>query len=128
MGETIPPVFETKILTNKTTSEFLKNSMGVALNEDVPTKTSELENDSEFVDKDFVNSSIAVKQDKLPYNDQWDVYNVGCWSAVNATRDVNGDWINTTYAKKTELPTNVVTFSGEYEDGTTFSYNVYIGD
>lgn len=153
----------------------------------IPTKTSELENDSEFVDRDFVNSSIATntanfkgtfnnesefpteatnndylfwktvdedgntvykrykyiaststwtyeytlnnssftaqqwatinggpyatqtslngKQDKLPYNDVWDVYDVGCWSAVNASRDANGNWIDETYATKAELPT-----------------------
>lgn len=187
MGEIIPPVFETKILTNKTTPEFLKNSMGVALEDDIPTKTSELDNDSEFVDRDFVNSSIATntanfkgtfnnesefpteatnndylfwktvdedgntiykrykyiaststwtyeytlnnssftaqqwatinggpyatqtslneKQDKLPLNDQWDVYDIGCWSAINATRDVHGNWIDETYATKDEVPT-----------------------
>ena len=151
----------------------------------VPTRTSELENDSDFANKDFVNSSIATntanfkgtfnnesefpteatnndylfwktvdedgntiykrykyiaststwtyeytlnnssftaeqwatinggpyatqtslndKQDKLPYNDVWDVYDVGCWNAVNATKDVNGNFIDETYATKEEL-------------------------
>ena len=48
-------------------------------------------------------SSLNGKQDKLPYNDVWDVYDVGCWNAVNATRDVNGKDIDATYATKEEL-------------------------
>ena len=48
-------------------------------------------------------TEVQQKQDKLPYNDQWGVYDVGCWSAVNATRDVNGKDIDTTYAKKKDL-------------------------
>ena len=48
-------------------------------------------------------TSLNDKQDKLPYNDVWDVYDVGCWNAVNATRDVNGKDIDATYATKEEL-------------------------
>ena len=48
-------------------------------------------------------TSLNDKQDKLPYNDVWDVYDVGCWNAVNATRDVNGNDIDKTYATKEEL-------------------------
>ena len=214
-AEPIVPANDTVLLTNKTTSQFLGDEMGLALKSDVPTKTSELvndsdfstnasvdekiggvtssiptktsqlDNDSDFADKNFVNSSIATntanfkgtfnnesefpteatnndylfwntvdengnttykrykyiaststwtyeytlnnssftaeqwatinggpyatqnslngKQDKLPYNDVWDVYDVGCWNAVNATRDVNGNDIDTTYATKEEL-------------------------
>ena len=211
----IVPANDTVLLTNKTTSQFLEDEMGLALKSEVPTKTSELvndsdfstnasvdekiggvtssiptktsqlDNDSDFADKNFVNSSIATntanfkgtyvsnvgwptdatnndylfwktvdengntiykrykyiaststwtyeytlnnssftaeqwatinggpyatqnslngKQDKLPYNGEWDVYDVGCWNAVNATRDVNGNEIDTTYATKEEL-------------------------
>ena len=35
------------------------------------------------------------------------MYDVGCWSAVNATRDVNGKDIDTTYATKQELSSYV---------------------
>ena len=52
-------------------------------------------------------TELNTKQDKLPYNAQWDVYDVGCWSAVNATRDVNGKDIDTTYATKQELASYV---------------------
>lgn len=48
-------------------------------------------------------TSLNGKQDNLPYNDVWDVYDVGCWNAVNATRDVNGNDIDKTYATKEEL-------------------------
>ena len=88
--EPIVPANQTVLLTNKTTSQFLGDVMGLALKSDVPTKTSELvndsdfatnasvdgkiggvtssiptkvsqlQNDSEFTDKNFVNSSIAT--------------------------------------------------------------------
>ena len=88
--EPIVPANDTVLLTNKTTSQFLEDEMGIALKSDVPTKTSELvndsdfstnasvdekiggvtssiptktselENDSDFADKNFVNSSIAT--------------------------------------------------------------------
>ena len=89
-AEPIVPANDTVLLTNKTTSQFLGDKMGLALKRDVPTKTSELvndsdfstnasvdekiggvtssiptktsqlQNDSDFADKDFVNSSIAT--------------------------------------------------------------------
>ena len=59
-AEPIVPANDTVLLTNKTTSQFLGDEMGLALKSDVPTKTSELENDSDFANKDFVNSSIAT--------------------------------------------------------------------
>lgn len=240
-AEPIVPANDTVLLTNKTTSQFLGDEMGLALKRDVPTKTSELvndsdfstnasvdekiggvsssiptktsqlQNDSDFADKNFVNSSIATntanfkgtfnnesefpteatnndylfwntvdengntiykrykyiaststwtyeytlnnssftaeqwatinggpyatqtslngKQDKLPYNDVWDVYDVGCWNAVNATRDVNGNQIDETYATKTELDTvnrnlttNVLDMQNELDTKATTEY------
>ena len=214
-AEPIVPAHDTVLLTNKTTSQFLGDEMGLALKSEIPTKTSQLDNDSDFstnasvdekiggvtssiptrtsqlqndsdfADKNFVNSSIATntanfkgtfnnesefpteatnndylfwktvdengntiykrykyiaststwtyeytlnnssftseqwatinggpyatqnslngKQDKLPYNAVWDVSAVGCWNAVNAPRDVNGNDIDKTYATKEEL-------------------------
>ena len=45
-------------LPNKTSQ--LENDSGFINGDDVPTKTSQLVNDSEFADKNFVNSSIAT--------------------------------------------------------------------
>lgn len=75
-------------------------------------------------------TSLNGKQDNLPYNDQWDVYDVGCWNAVNATRDVNGNNIDKTYATKTELDTvNInltTTVTGIQNELTTKATTEYV--
>ena len=81
-------------------------------------------------------TEVQQKQDKLPYNDQWDVYDVGCWSAVNATRDVNGNDIDTTYATKQELSSYVtkadivpsLTNKGAAEEAVRAVYASYDGN
>lgn len=62
-AEPIVPANDTVLLTNKTTSQFLGDEMGLALKRDVPTKTSQLENDSDFATKtelDTVNRNLTT--------------------------------------------------------------------
>ena len=57
------PANNAVLLTNKTTSQFLSDEMGLALKSAVPTKTSDLVNDSDFTTKtelDTVNQNLTT--------------------------------------------------------------------
>ena len=64
--EPIVPVNDTVLLTNKTTSQFLGDEMGLALKSDVPTKTSELVNDSDFATNASVDEKIGGVTSSIP--------------------------------------------------------------
>ena len=65
-AEPIVPANYTVLLTNKTTSQFLGDEMGLALKSDVPTKTSELVNDSDFATNASVNEKIGGVTSSIP--------------------------------------------------------------
>lgn len=64
--EPIVPANQTVLLTNKTTSLFLGHEMGLALKRDVPTKTSQLHNDSDFATNASVDEKIGVVTSSIP--------------------------------------------------------------
>ena len=65
-AEPIVPANNTVLLTNKTTSQFLGDEMGLALKSDVPTKTSELVNDSDFATNASVDEKIGGVTSSIP--------------------------------------------------------------
>ena len=65
-AEPVVPANDTVLLTNKTTSQFLGNEMGLALKSDVPTKTSELVNDSDFSTNASVDEKIGGVTSSIP--------------------------------------------------------------
>lgn len=64
--EPIVPANETVLLTNKTTSQFLGDEMGLALKSDVPTKTSQLDNDSDLATNASVDEKIGGVTSSIP--------------------------------------------------------------
>ena len=65
-AEPIVPANDTVLLTNKTTSQFLGDEMGLALKRDVPTKTSQLVNDSDFSTNASVDEKIGGVTSSIP--------------------------------------------------------------
>ena len=65
-AEPIVPANDTVLLTNKTTSQFLGNEMGLALKSDVPTKTSQLVNDSDLATNASVDEKIGGVTSSIP--------------------------------------------------------------
>ena len=119
-AEPIVPANDTVLLTNKTTSQFLGDEMGLALKSDVPTKTSELTNDSDFatnasVDEKIggVTSSIPTKVSQLENDSNLisatktvdGYYNIDTNKSYMAVADVMGRDFMTEYATKTDLDT-----------------------
>lgn len=64
--EPIVPANNTVLLTNKTTSQFLGDEMGLALKSDVPTKTSQLDNDSDLATNASVDEKIGGVTSSIP--------------------------------------------------------------
>ena len=93
----------------------------------IPTKTSELTNDSKYVKSDYAN--MEIKSGGSVSSTSWlcafvnqsliqaiAPANLSVGAATKATNDSDGNAINTTYAKKSSLAT--VATSGSYDDLT----------
>ena len=105
--EPIVPANDTVLLTNKTTSQFLGDEMGLALKSDVPTKTSELVNDSDFATNASVNekiggvtSSIPTKTSQLDNDSEFTDKNFVNSSIATNTANFKG-----TFNNESEFPT-----------------------
>lgn len=85
----------------------------------VPTKTSDLNNDSGFITSASIPTNISAFNNDVGYITSSDSITGNAATATNATNDSDGNAINTTYAKKTELSTNGYTFI--VYDSTTWS-------
>ena len=106
-AEPIVPANDTVLLTNKTTSQFLGDEMGLALKSEVPTKTSELVNDSDFstnasVDEKIggVTSSIPTKTSQLDNDSDFADKNFVNSSIATNTANFKG-----TFNNESEFPT-----------------------
>ena len=103
--EPIVPANDTVLLTNKTTSQFLGDEMGLALKSDVPTKTSELVNDSDFATNASVDEKIGGVTSSIPTKTS---------QLDNDSDFANKDFVNSSIA------TNTANFKGTFNNESEF--------
>ena len=103
--EPIVPANDTVLLTNKTTSQFLVDEMGLALKSDVPTKTSELVNDSDFATNASVDEKIGGVTSSIPTKTS---------ELENDSDFANKDFVNSSIA------TNTANFKGTFNNESEF--------
>ena len=134
-AEPIVPANDTVLLTNKTTSQFLGDEMGLALKSDVPTKTSELDNDSDFstnasVDEKIggVSSSIPTKTSQLVNDSDFstnasvDEKIGGVTSSIptkTSELDNDSDFANKDFVNSS-IATNTANFKGTFNNESEF--------
>lgn len=85
----------------------------------VPTKTSDLNNDSGFITSASIPTDLSDFNNDVGYITSADSITGNAATATNATNDSDGNAINTTYAKKTELYSYPYTFV--VKDAATWS-------
>lgn len=101
----------------------LENDSGYVTTDDIPSKTSDLENDSGFITQDDV-PSVPTKTSELENDSGYVTYDDIPTSTSQLENDsgfITSDDVDT---KIENIPTT--TMSGEYEDGSEFSFNVLI--
>ena len=86
----------------------------VALKNEIPKKTSELSNDSDFATVSQIPTKLSQLENDAGYAQENDI-------PKNISQLEN----DAGYITSEALPQNTSLFEGEYEDGTSFSMNVY---
>lgn len=104
-AEPIVPENDTVLLTNKTTSQFLGDEMGLALKSDVPTKTSQLDNDSDLATNASVDEKIGGVTSSIPTKTS---------QLQNDSDFANKDFVNSSIA------TNTANFKGTFNNESEF--------
>ena len=114
------------------TSE-LSNDSDFATVSQIPTKTSELSNDSNFATVSQIPTAVGqlennagyVTSDQIPTKTS-ELSNDSNFATVSQIPTAVGQLENDAdYITSEALPQNTSLFEGEYEDGTSFSMNVY---
>ena len=114
------------------TSE-LSNDSDFATVSQIPTKTSELSNDSNFATVSQIPTAVGqlennagyVTSDQIPTKTS-ELSNDSDFATVSQIPTAVGQLENDAdYITSEALPQNTSLFEGEYEDGTSFSMNVY---